>query len=152
MSAKRGLTFALMFSSFGAGLLLGNAGVSVSTAGASPAPAVSAQATRVFELRTYTAADGKLEDLLTRFRDHTARLFERHGMSNIGYWTPQEGPGNTLVYLISHPSRAQAEANWDAFRADSEWQQAFEESQRDGPLVSNIERVWLDPTDFSPLR
>lgn len=110
-------------------------------------------ANRVFELRTYIAPEGKLEDLLARFRDHTLKLFERHGMENIGYWIPTDEPAsrNTLVYLLSHASREAAKTNWDAFRADPEWQVAKAESEANGKLVERIESVFLDPADFSPL-
>jgi len=109
---------------------------------------------KVFELRTYTTPEGKLPNLLARFRDHTMRIFERHGMSNVGYWVPQDAPAsaNTLVYIISHESRAAAEASWAAFRADPEWQRVAEESQVDGRIVANVESVFLEATAFSPLR
>ena len=121
-------------------------------AGAMPARALQSADDRVFELRTYTAAEGKYEALLARFRDDTMRIFEKHGMENVGYWTPQDGPENTLIYLISHASREQADANWQAFIADPEWQQVAEESQRDGRIISGLERMWLEPTDYSPIK
>lgn len=113
-----------------------------------------AQPNQVFELRTYTAAEGKHDALLARFRDHTMRIFDKHGMTNVGYWTPQEAPGSdqTLIYLLAHPSRAAADANWQAFMADSEWQEVFEASRVDGPLIAGLERLYLEPTDFSPIR
>ncbi len=113
-----------------------------------------AQPNQVFELRTYTAAEGKHDALLARFRDHTMRIFDKHGMTNVGYWTPQEAPGSdqTLVYLLAHPSRAAADANWQAFIADPEWQEVFEASRVEGPLIAGLERLYLEPTDFSPMR
>src|SRR5260370_4295183 len=75
---------------------------------------------RIFELRTYTTNEGKLDALQARFRDHTMRIFQKHGMTNVGYWVPEDKP-NTLIYIISHPSREAAKQNWDAFRADPEW-------------------------------
>lgn len=119
------------------------------------APTVQAQAhAQVFELRTYTAPDGKLEDLHARFRDHTMALFEKHGITNVGYWTPQEEPdsGNTLVYIIAHRDRAAATKSWADFRADPDWLRAREASRVDGPLVSNVVSVFMDPTDFSPMK
>ena len=109
---------------------------------------------QVFELRTYTAAEGKFDDLLARFRDHTLRIFEKHGMTNVGYWTPQDEPlsANTLIYVLAHPSREEAEQSWRDFSSDPEWQSVAEESQRDGRLIAGLERVFLDPTDFSPMR
>lgn len=114
----------------------------------------NAQSAKVFELRTYTAPEGKLPNLLARFRDHTMRIFDRHGMVNVGYWVPQDSPAaeNTLIYLLSHDSRTAAEASWAAFRDDPEWQRVAEESQVDGRIVSNVQSVFLEATDFSPLR
>ena len=109
---------------------------------------------QVFELRTYTAAEGKFDDLLARFRDHTLRIFEKHGMTNVGYWTPRDDPlsANTLIYVLAHPSREEAEQSWRDFSSDPEWQSVAEESQKDGRLIVGLERVFLDPTDFSPMR
>jgi hypothetical protein len=117
-------------------------------------PVAHAQSARVFELRTYTAPDGKLEELHTRFRDHTLRIFKNHGMTNVAYFKPQDAPlsQNTLVYLISHQSRDAAKANWAAFQADPEWQKVASESQKNGKIVAKVESVFLDPTDYSPLK
>ena len=111
-------------------------------------------AARVFELRTYTAPEGKLANLQARFRDHTTRLFERHGITNVGYWTPQDEPtsANTLVYIIAHPSREEAVTSWANFRGDPEWQRVSRESQVDGRIVANVTSVYLDPMDFSPIQ
>ena len=117
--------------------------------------AVDAQANaRVFELRTYTAPDGKLADLHKRFRDHTMRIFQKHGMTNIVYLSPQDAPQsqNTLVYLIAHPSREAAKKSWDAFRNDPEWKKVSAESQVNGPIVAKVESMFLDPTDYSPMK
>ena len=109
---------------------------------------------RVFELRTYTTLPGRLDTLHTRFRDHTMRLFEKHGMTNIGYFSPQDEPdsANTLIYVIAHDSREAAAENWKAFIADPEWQQVAEESQRDGRIIDKIESVFMSPTDYSGIR
>ena len=118
-------------------------------------PTLHAQASgKVYELRTYTAPDGKLANLHARFRDHTLRIFEKHGMTSVAYFAPTDAPlaENTLIYLISHESRAAATANWDAFRNDPEWQQVAAESQVDGPIVSNVESVFTTATDYSPIR
>ena len=109
--------------------------------------------TRVFELRTYTAAPGKLADVLTRFRDHTCKLFEKHGMMNIGYWVPiqeSEGSHEKLVYLLVHKSREAATASWAEFRADPEWQSVQKASEANGKIVLKTESIFLSPTDFSP--
>lgn len=122
---------------------------------AAPAPVVYAQdATHVYEMRTYTAPEGKLEELKTRFRDHTVRLFEKHGITNIGYWTPADAPlsANTLVYIIRHDSREAAKKNWSAFGADPEWQKARTASQVNGSLTTKVESVFLNPVDFSKLK
>src|SRR5260370_28378681 len=115
----------------------------------------SAQAasTRVFELRTYTCNEGKLDALNARFRDHTTKIFKKHGMTNIGYWVPQDGPdhNNKLGYIIAHPSRDAAKANWDAFRADPEWQKVQKESEANGKLVAQLESLLMDPTDYAPI-
>ena len=121
-----------------------------------PAPVAAAQAQpgHVYEMRTYTAADGKLPNLNARFRDHTMRIFAKHNMKSIGYWTPIEGPtaGTTLVYILEHPSREEATKNWAAFNADPEWQKAKADSEVGGKLVAKAEPVFLAPTDYSPLK
>ncbi len=111
-------------------------------------------ASRVFELRTYTCEPGRLEALQARFRDHTTELFEKHGITNIGYWTPADEPGsmNTLVYIVAHPSREAAKKNWEAFVNDPEWHKARDASEKDGPIVNKVESVYLNPTDYSPLK
>jgi hypothetical protein len=117
-------------------------------------PAGAQEHGRVFELRTYTCNEGKLPDLLARFRDHTMRIFEKHGMTNIAYWVPQDSPthGNTLIYVIAHASREAAKKNWDEFRADPEWQKVQKDSEANGKIVSKVESVYMDPTDFSPVK
>ena len=116
--------------------------------------AADAKPARVFEIRTYYTLPGRLEALQTRFRDHTRRIFEKHGMTNVGYWVPQDNPGheNTLIYIISHASREQAKANWAAFVADPEWKKVPEDSQKDGKIIDRIESVFMDATDYSPIR
>ena len=113
-----------------------------------------AQSERIFEMRTYTAHPGRLDALNARFRDHTTRIFDRHGMTNVGYWTPQEAPlaENTLVYILGHDDRDAAQASWDAFRADPEWSQVAEESQRDGRIVESVDVLWLEATDYSKIK
>ena len=113
-----------------------------------------AQGERIFEMRTYTALPGRLDALNARFRDHTTRIFEKHDMTNVGYWTPQEAPlaENTLVYILAHDSRDAGQASWDAFRADPEWAQVAEESQRDGRIVESVDVLWLEATDYSKIK
>jgi len=109
-------------------------------------------ATAVYELRVYHVYEGKLDELLARFRDHTMRLFEKHGITNIAYWTPTDDPlkGKTLVYILAHPSRDAATANWQAFRDDREWKSVQAKSEANGKLVEKIDSTFLTLTDFSP--
>ena len=109
---------------------------------------------RVYELRTYTCFEGKLETLKTRFRDHTIRIFKRHGMESVGYWVPQdpEKSKTTLIYVISHASRDQATKNWDDFRNDPEWKKVAADSEANGKIVQKVDSVFMDPTDFSMLK
>ena len=116
---------------------------------------LSAQpAGRVFELRTYTAPDGKLDELHARFRNHTLRIFEKHGMTNVVYLAPLDAPAsqNQLVYLLAHKSRDAAKASWDAFRNDPEWKKVASDSQVNGPLTTKVESVFLAATDYSPMK
>jgi len=109
---------------------------------------------RVFELRTYHVAPGKMQALQARFRDHTNKLFENHGMTIIGFWNPidAEKRERTLVYLLAFPSKEAAAKSWQAFRDDPEWKSVREASERQGRLVEKIESVYLSPTDYSPMR
>jgi len=118
------------------------------------APTHAQSAGKVFELRTYTAPDGKLPNLQARFRDHTIRIFNKHDMTSVGYWIPQDAPlsQNTLVYVLAHPSREDAKKNWAAFQADPEWVKAKAESEKDGKIVEKAESVFMDPTDFSQIK
>jgi hypothetical protein len=105
----------------------------------------------VYELRTYVTEPGRLPALHKRFREHTMKLFEKHGMKNIAYWTP-EGTDDTLVYVIAHKSREAADKSWEAFRNDPVWQKAYEESHKDGKIVAKVERQFLTATDYSPMK
>ena len=108
----------------------------------------------VYELRTYTAEPGKLEALKARFRDHTIRIFKKHHMESVGYWVPSDSDAskNTLIYILKHPSRAEGEKNWEALRTDPEWVKAAAESEKNGKLVTKVDRVWMDATAFSLLK
>jgi NIPSNAP len=110
--------------------------------------------TRLFEIRTYTTEPGKLDALNARFRNHTTKLFEKHGMTNIGYWTPIDGERSkdTLIYVLAHDSRDAAEKSWQGFRSDPEWIRAKTESEAPGPIVRKVESVFLSPTDYSAIR
>ena len=115
----------------------------------------SAQDTgKVFELRIYKSTPGNLDNLNARFRDHTMALFEKHGMENIGYWTPtsEEEREDTLVYIIAHDSREAADASWSAFGQDPEWQEVAAASNANGQILAGIERKFMVATDFSPMQ
>ena len=106
----------------------------------------------VYEMRVYYAPPGKLDDLHARFRNHTLRLFEKHGMKNIGYWVPMKNPENKLVYVLEYPSREAREKSWKAFMSDPDWVAAWKKSEEHGPLVigNKIESIFMKQTDYSP--
>jgi len=104
----------------------------------------------VYELRTYYAAAGKLDDLNARFRNHTLKIFEKHGITNVGYWMPVDNEDNKLVYLLAYPSREAAGKSWKEFSADPEWQSAQKQSEANGRLVTKVQSIYLKPTDYSP--
>src|SRR5213080_2822521 len=108
--------------------------------------------TVVYELRVYHAAPGKLGELLARFRDHTLKNFDRHGIKSVAYWTPVDAPqkSNTLVYILEHPSREAATANLNSFREDPEWKSVKAKSEANGDLVEKVDSTYLVLTDFSP--
>ncbi len=107
----------------------------------------------IYEYRVYEAMPGKLPELHARFRNHTIKLFEKHGFKNIGYWTADAGDySDRLIYIVAFESAAQREKAWAAFRADPEWQKVRAESERNGPLVRRVFNTLLSPTDYSPLR
>jgi len=110
----------------------------------------SAADTRLFELRTYYANPGKLEALHARFRDHTLKLFEKHGMTNLGYWTPDDNEANTLVYVLAYKDRKERDDAWKAFLNDPDWKQAYAASTQDGKLVKKVDRMFMAATDYSP--
>ena len=114
----------------------------------------SAQDQKVFELRTYQATPGNLDNLHARFRDHTTRIFRKHGMEVVGYWSPtnEEERDDTLVYLLSHDNQDAADASWQAFIADPEWEAVAEESNRNGQILGGIERKYMVATDYSPMK
>jgi hypothetical protein len=111
-------------------------------------------ADRVFELRTYTTMDGKLDALKARFRDHTIEIFNRHGMTSIGYWVPSDPAKsqNTLIYIIAHPSLEEAKQHWIEFRNDPEWKKVSADSEKDGKIVSHVDSVFMTPADFSMMK
>ena len=107
---------------------------------------------RLFEMRTYTTAPGKLENLHTRFREHTNALFVKHGMVLLAYWVPEE-KSNTLIYVLAYPDRKSRDASWKAFMADPEWQRVWAASKEaaGGPIVIKVDSTFMRPTDYSPI-
>ncbi len=104
-----------------------------------------------YEMRVYYAPEGKLEDLHARFRNHTVKLFEKHGMKNIGYWVPVNNTNNSLIYILSYPSKEARETSWKAFQADPVWKEAKAASEKNGSLVAKVESTFLEATDYSML-
>ena len=115
---------------------------------------VHAQSSRVFELRVYHCFPGRLPALQARFRDHTITIFNRHHMTSVAYWAPEDPPlkDNALIYILAHDSREAAAKNWAAFRADPEWQQVAKASEADGKIVEKVDSTFMDPLDFSPMK
>jgi hypothetical protein len=130
-------------------LLEGLLACGIVLAAAVAAPAAEKDS-RVYEMRVYYAPEGKLEALHARFRDHTMKLFEKHGITNVGYWAPLENPERKLIYFLAYPSREAQEKSWKAFRADPDWTKAKEASEVNGPLVAKVESLFLAATDYSP--
>ena len=119
-----------------------------------PSPSL-AKDSRIFELRTYYAAPGKLEELHARFRNHTLKLFKKHGLEVVGFWGPtdkEKGSENTLVYILAFPSREAREKAWRDFRSDPDWQAAAKESEKNGKLTEKIDSVIMMATDYSPVK
>lgn len=110
--------------------------------------------TRVFELRTYYAPPGKMKALNDRFRDHTNKLFAKHGMTIIGFWQPTDPKEHDrkLIYILAYPSKEAADKSWKGFREDPDWKVAREASEVNGKLVEKVESVYMSPTDYSPLK
>jgi hypothetical protein len=114
-----------------------------------PLGLLHAHDTRVYEIRTYYANDGKLDDLVARFRDHTTSLFAKHGIENVGYWVPKNNPDNKLIYIIAFPSRMDQESMWKSFQADPDWKAAAKASSKNGRLIKKIEAVFMQTTEYS---
>jgi hypothetical protein len=141
----------LFFLLIATGILAGSA-AETNTAQASPSIAPDS---RCFELRTYTAAPGKLEALNARFRDHTCALFRKHGMEIVGFWIPtdkEQGSENKLIYILAHKSREAAKQSWKDFGDDPDWKKARAESEVNGKLTEKVESIFLAATDYSPMK
>lgn len=110
---------------------------------------------RVFEIRTYHCLPGRLPALNKRFQEHTIGLFKKHGIESVAYWTPaddKDGKADTLIYVLAYPSREAAKKSWAAFQADPDWIKARDESEKDGKIISKIESVYLNPTQYSMMK
>lgn len=107
--------------------------------------------TRLFEVRVYYAAEGKLDALNARFRDHTLKLFAKHGITSLGYFVPVKNTENKLVYFLAYPDRAARDASWKAFQADPDWKSAQKASEANGKLITKVEIAFLSATDYSYL-
>jgi hypothetical protein len=129
-------------------LLLAATPLSAQAQPAQPPAALAGPA--YYELRTYYANPGKFDDLQARFRNHTLRLFEKAGMTNVAYWTKQDGGDGVLIYVLAYPSKEAREAAWARFRADPEWQAAAKASELNGKLVAKVDSVFMTMTDYSP--
>jgi NIPSNAP len=135
-------------------VVLGGAAVATLRVSAAP-PGSLAPDSRCFEMRTYTAAPGKLEALHARFRDHTNKLFVKHGMTLVGYWVPRDkdkGADNTLVYVLAYPDCAARDKSWQAFVADPDWKAVRDASEVNGKLLDKIDSVLMTATDYSPIK
>ncbi|MCI0637694.1 MAG: NIPSNAP family protein [Gemmataceae bacterium] len=110
--------------------------------------------TRVFEMRVYYAEPGKMDALHARFRNHTNKLFEKHGMTLIGYWSPIDAKQaqEKLIYILAYPSEAAAKKSWKDFGSDPEWKKVKAETEKNGKLVTKAESVYMNPTDYSPIK
>jgi hypothetical protein len=109
----------------------------------------------VYELRIYHVVPGKLDSLVARFRDYTDKLFAKHGMKSVAYWTALDEPvkSGTFFYILEHPSREAAAANWKAFQDDQEWKTVKAKSEENGKLAEKIDSTFLALADFpSPPR
>lgn len=137
------VTVGLLAVAFTAGVLVGQ-GALVKAAGKN----------RVLEIRTYTTHDGRLPALVERMGHGEGKVFERLGMKPMGYFVAAEAPksDNTFVYILSHENREKAKENWAKFREDSEWKEVRQRSEAAGPIVAKAETIFVNPTDFSPLK
>jgi hypothetical protein len=143
MLRTTGITMGLVSVAFGLGISIGLG-----------ARADAQRGARVLEIRRYTANDGKLNDLVKRMGGGEAKLFEKQGMRNVFHAVAAEAPEsqNTYIYVLSHESREAAKKSWDGFRNDPDWKTLRATSEVAGPLVSKVETIFVNPTDFSMVK
>jgi hypothetical protein len=106
-------------------------------------------------LRTYTQLPGRNPAILSRFKNHTLKLFKKHGIKSVAYFTTIEKDPNVqsqLIYMVSHPSESAAKTAWEAFVNDPQWKQVSEDSQKDGKIIEKLESIFMSPTSFSTIR
>jgi uncharacterized protein YbaA (DUF1428 family) len=142
--------FSLLFLFFTA-LVLGCRTSPQTTTSDASAAATPVKDTRFYEMRIYYSPPGKLADLHARFRNHTTRFFEKHSMTNIGYWEPVDNTDNKIIYILAYPSKEARNASWKTFGADPEWQAVAKASEVNGRIVSKVETWYLEATDYSPV-
>jgi hypothetical protein len=106
--------------------------------------------TRYYELRVYYCHPGKLNDLIARFKNHTTKIFEKHGMENVGYWLPTNNQENALYYILSYPNKAARESSWTAFRNDPVWQEVARKSEENGKIVARVSSTFMNASELSP--
>ena len=107
----------------------------------------------IYELRVYRTNPGKMPALLSRFANHTLKLFEKHGIRQAGFWTTVVGEStNDLTYMLAWESMAERETRWNAFASDPEWLAVRAESEKDGPINANVANAFLAPTAFSSVK
>jgi hypothetical protein len=143
MLRKYGIMAGLLAIAFGLGVSVG-AGTRVE----------AQRSARVLEFRRYTANEGKLDALVKRMREGETKFFEKHGMKGVFYSVAAEAPEshNTYVYVLAHESREAAKKSWDDFRNDPGWKEMRDRSELNGPLVGKVESMFVNPTDFSPIK
>jgi hypothetical protein len=105
---------------------------------------------RYFEMRIYYCHPGRLDALLQRFTNHTTKIFEKHGMTNVGYWIPNNNTENALYYILAYPSQAARDSSWKHFGADPEWKEVAKKSEESGKIVAKVTSIFMNATDFSP--
>jgi hypothetical protein len=106
---------------------------------------------RFYEMRTYYPMPGKYEAIIDRFRRYTTKLFEKHGMQNIGYWTPTDPSRRELIYILAYPNRTARDSLWKAFRDDPDWKAVVKKTEAEGRLVERVVSQYLIESDLSPL-
>jgi hypothetical protein len=106
---------------------------------------------KYYELRIYYCHPGKLDALVERFTNHTTKLFEKHGMENVGYWLPINNTENALYYVLAYPSKEARDASWKAFGSDTIWRAVAAKSEESGKIVAKVTSIFMDAASISPM-